>query len=198
MNTRLRVKISGMRAFVGYFTTKSIYDHVEKVKEESKFFLRGKWVEPQNLHMTFHFLGEITQEQAIGVLKNLQQVADRFSPFRVQYRALGVFPDRKRPRVLWIGVSKGESSLRKLAGEVVKLNRRTGIRSESRPFHPHVTICRIKEADRKKLGSLMNRYRGHTFGEETVDRIALVSSSLTGVGPVYTVVEEFFFKGGKP
>ncbi len=188
------VKISGMRAFVGYFTTKSIYDHIEKMKDETKLFLKGKWVEPQNLHMTFHFLGEITQEQAISVLRNLQQIAERFAPFRVQYRALGVFPDRKRPRILWIGVSKGEGSLKRLASEVIKLNRRSGIRSESKPFHPHVTVCRIKDVDRKKLSALMNRYRGHTFGEETVDRIALISSSLTSVGPIYTVVEEFFFR----
>jgi len=183
-----------MRAFVGYFTTKGIYDHVEKLKEETRLFLRGKWVEPQNLHMTFHFLGEIGQREAVKVLKNLQSIAEKFPPFRVQYRALGVFPDRKRPRILWIGVSKGEASLKKVAGEVIRMNRKAGVLAESKPFHPHVTVCRIKEVDKKKLSALLSKYRGHAFGEETVDRIALISSSLTSMGPVYTVVEEFFFR----
>lgn len=65
---------------------------------------------------------------------------------------------------------------------------------DAKPFHPHVTVCRIKEVDRKKLGGLMNRYRNFTFGEEVVDRIALISSSLTSIGPIYTVVEEFYFR----
>jgi 2'-5' RNA ligase len=187
-----------MRAFVGYFTTKGIYEHVERLKDETKGFLRGKWIEPQNLHMTFQFLGDITEEQAVSVLQNLQQIADKYAPFKVQYRSLGVFPDRKRPRILWMGVSKGESKLKKVASEVAQLNRRAGIRVDAKPFHPHVTVCRIKEVDRKKLNGLMNRYRCFNFGEETVDRIALISSSLTSIGPIYTVVEEFFFRREKP
>ncbi|NPA41413.1 MAG: RNA 2',3'-cyclic phosphodiesterase [Aquificae bacterium] len=183
-----------MRAFVGFFTTKNLYEHVEKLRDESKGFLRGKWIEPQNLHMTFQFLGEINKEQAVSVLKNLQQLVEKYSPFKVQYRSLGVFPDRKRPRILWIGVSKGENKLKKLANEVAQLNRRAGIRIDSKPFHPHVTVCRIKEVDKKKLSGLMNRYKGFNFGEETIDRVALISSSLTSIGPIYTVVEEFYFR----
>ncbi|MDQ7081973.1 MAG: RNA 2',3'-cyclic phosphodiesterase [Aquificota bacterium] len=183
-----------MRAFVGYFTTKGIYEHVEKLKEEAKGYLKGKWIEPQNLHVTFQFLGDISQEQAVGVLKNLQRIAEKYAPFKVQYRSLGVFPDRKRPRILWMGVSRGENKLKRIANEVAKLNRNAGVRVDSKPFHPHVTICRIKEVDRKKLGGLMNRYRGFNFGEEVVDRIALISSSLTSIGPIYSVVEEFYFR----
>lgn len=182
-----------MRAFVGYFTTKSLYEHVDKLKEETKGFIKGKWIEPQNLHMTFQFLGEIDKEQAVSVLKNIQVVAQRFSPFKVQYRSLGVFPDRKRPRILWIGVSKGEGNLKKLANEVSQLNRKAGIRVDAKPFHPHVTVCRMKTVDKKKLNSLMNRHKNFVFGEEVVDRVALISSSLTSIGPIYTVVEEFYF-----
>ena len=183
-----------MRAFVGFFTTKGIYEHVEKLKEETKGYLKGKWVEPQNIHMTFQFLGDISQSQAVSVLKNLQSIAEKHTPFKVQYRSLGVFPDRRRPRILWVGVSRGENRLKRLANEVAQLNKKAGIRVDAKPFHPHVTVCRIKEADRKKLGSLMNRYRNFNFGEETVDRIALISSSLTSIGPIYTVVEEFYFR----
>ena len=184
-----------MRAFVGFFTTKGIYEHVEKMKEETKNFIRGKWVEPQNLHMTLQFLGDIDRAQVLTVLKNLQRVAEVFRPFRVQYKSLGVFPDKKRPRILWIGVSRGEGALKKLAGEVLQLNKRAGVYTESKPFYPHVTVCRIKDVDARKLNNLLNRRKNFIFGEETIDRIALISSSLTSIGPIYSVVEEFFFKG---
>ena len=184
-----------MRAFVGYFTTSSLMEYVEKLEEETRDFIRGRWVDPKNLHVTLQFLGEIGRDKAIGVLKNLQKVASKHKPFRVQYRALGAFPDRKKPRILWIGVSKGEDQLRSLAKEVSKLNKRAGIKPEGRPFHPHVTVCRIKETDRKNFAKYVNRYRSFNFGEETVDRIALISSSLTSIGPIYTVVEEFQLRG---
>ncbi len=184
-----------MRAFVGFFTTSNLTDYLGRIEEETRNFIRGRWVDPKNLHVTIQFLGEISSDQAISVLKNLQEIAERYRPFKVKYRSLGVFPDRKKPRVLWIGVSKGEERLRSLAGEVSKLNKSAGIKPEARPFHAHVTLCRIKEADRKKLSGYMNRYKNFNFGEETVDRIALISSSLTSIGPVYTLVEEFYFRG---
>jgi len=185
-----------MRAFVGYFTTRSIHEHVDRFREEAEDFVKGKWVEPQNFHMTFQFLGEIDRERAIGVLKNIQNVARRYPPFRVQYSSLGVFPDPRHPRILWIGVTKGESSLRKLAGEISRLNKKIGLGMDAKPFHPHITVCRIKSVDRKKLSALLRSYKNFPFGTETVDRIALVSSSLTSVGPIYTVVEEFFLGRG--
>ncbi len=184
-----------MRAFVGFFTTKLIHEHVNRLQEETKGFIRGKWVEPQNLHITFQFLGNITNEQAISVIQNLQKIAEKFRPFSVQYKALGVFPDKKRPRILWMGVGKGDSALKKLALEVSNLNKKVGIKPDSKPFYPHVTICRLKEVDKKKLNILLNKYKNFFFGEETVDRIALISSTLTSVGPIYTVVEEFYFRG---
>jgi len=186
-----------MRAFVGFFTTKSLYEHIDRLVEETKDFLKGKWTEPQNLHITFQFLGDINQEQAVSVLKNIQTLADRFKPFQVQYRSLGVFPDRANPRILWIGVSKGENNLRKLASEVYHLNKKSGIKVDSKPFHPHVTICRIKDVDKRKLNGLMKKYEKFVFSEEVVDRIALISSSLTSVGPIYTVVEEFYLRKGE-
>jgi 2'-5' RNA ligase len=184
-----------MRAFVGFFTTSGLMEYIDRLEGETRSFVRGRWVDPKNLHVTLQFLGEISQDQALGVLKNLQELSRKQKPFRVQYRSLGVFPDRKRPRILWIGVSKGEDRLKSLAKEVSKMNKKTGIKPEGRPFHAHVTVCRIKEADRKKLSGYMNRYKNFNFAEETVDRIALISSSLTSIGPIYTVVEEFFFRG---
>ena len=185
-----------MRAFVGYFTTSSLMDYISRLEDETHDFIRGRWVDPKNLHVTLQFLGEIGREKALGVIKNLQKIADKQKPFRVQYRALGAFPDKKKPRILWIGVSKGEDRLRSLAKEVAKLNKKAGIKPEGRPFHAHVTVCRIKEAERKRFIGYINRYKGFSFGEETVDRIALISSSLTSIGPIYTVVEEFYFRGG--
>ena len=184
-----------IRAFVGFFTTKKLYEHVEKLEKQTESFIKGKWVEPQNLHMTFQFLGYIEEEKLVDVIKNIQTLANRYKPIHVKYRALGVFPSVDKARVLWIGVSEGSKQLIDLAKEVVRANRRSGIRDEGKPFYPHVTICRIKEFDRKRLKDLLKRYENTNFGEEVLDRIALIKSSLTSIGPIYTVLEEFYFHG---
>jgi len=184
-----------VRAFVGFFTTKKIYEVAERIRRETLYRLNGKWVEPQNLHMTFQFLGDIKEGQALDVLKNLQEIAKKTSPFKIKYKGLGVFPDPKRARVLWIGVSEGAGKLKALAKEVEKKNARHGIKPPSKAFVPHVTLCRIKSYDRKTLSHLMAKYRTVEFGEEEVSKIALISSTLTSVGPVYSVVEEFYLEG---
>ena len=69
------------------------------------------------------------------------------------------------------------------------------MRDEGKPFHPHVTICRIKEYDKKALKNLLRQYENTRFGEDLVDRVALIKSSLTSVGPIYTVIEEFYLNG---
>jgi len=180
-----------VRAFVGFFTTKSIHEVSEKLRKEAGYGIIGKWVEPQNLHITLQFLGDINESQVIDVIKNLQEVAKRNIPFKLTYKGLGVFPDAKRAKVLWIGVSEGSEKLKNLAKSVERMNARAGIPPSSKVFVPHLTICRIKKYDQKVLTHLLNKYRTVEFGEDEVKSIALISSTLTAVGPIYTVVEEF-------
>ena len=183
-----------MRAFVGFFTTQRIYEGVERLKQDAKEVVHGKWVEPQNLHITYQFLGDISRDKAIDVIKNLQMLAERLKPFSVQYKALGVFPDRRRPRILWIGVGRGANMLKRVSAEITRANKRVGINPEGKPFYPHVTVCRLKFVEHRPFRGILDRYKNFVFGEERVDRIALISSFLSSVGPAYTVVEEFYLR----
>ena len=181
-----------VRIFIGFFASKSIQEYVEKIREQADDFIKGKWVEPQNYHMTFHFIGEVPEEKIMDIIKAVQEVSQRHKAIKVKYRSLGVFPDLDRARVLWIGVAEGEDELRNLAKDIYHTNRKLGIKSDSKPFHSHVTICRIKEYDKKKLKALLRKYENTSFGEDTVDSISVIRSSLTSVGPIYSVLEEFY------
>ncbi|WP_448584283.1 RNA 2',3'-cyclic phosphodiesterase [Thermocrinis sp.] len=184
-----------VRIFVGFFTTKSIQEQVEKIRQQADDFIKGKWVEPQNYHMTFQFIGDVSEEKVMDIIKCVQEVSQRHKAIKVKYRSLGVFPDVDRARVLWIGVSEGADGLKDLAKDVYHTNRKFGIKSDSKPFHPHVTICRIKEYDKRKLKALLKKYEKASFGEDTVDKISVIRSSLTSVGPIYSVLEEFYLNG---
>ncbi|MCX7989881.1 MAG: RNA 2',3'-cyclic phosphodiesterase [Aquificaceae bacterium] len=184
-----------VRVFVGFFVTKRIQETVEKLQAQSEGFIKGKWVEPQNFHMTFQFIGEIEQERLMDLLKSLQEVAQKLKPVRVKYKGLGVFPSLDRARVLWIGVAEGHRPLIDIARAIIKANRQVGIKDEGKPFQPHVTVCRIKEFERRALKDFLRQHENTTFGEDLVDRVTLVKSSLTSVGPIYTIIEEFYFHG---
>lgn len=184
-----------IRVFAGFFVTKKIQEAVEKIQAQSEGAIKGKWVEPQNFHMTFQFIGEVPSEKLIDILKSLQESVKRLKPVRVRYKGLGVFPNFDRARVLWIGVADGHRQLIDLAKTIVRSNKQAGIPDEGKPFYPHVTICRMKEFDKRGLKELLRQHEGTFFGEDTVDRVSLVKSSLTSVGPIYTIIEEFYFNG---
>ncbi|MCI4454734.1 MAG: hypothetical protein JHC25_07315, partial [Thermodesulfobacterium sp.] len=82
-----------VRVFIGFFSTKTIQEQVERLKEQADHFVKGKWVEPQNYHMTFQFIGEVPEEKLMDIIKGMQEVSQRNKPIRVKYKSLGVFPD---------------------------------------------------------------------------------------------------------
>ena len=182
-----------VRVFVGFLSTKTIHEHVERLREQAYYFVKGKWVEPQNYHITFQYIGEVPEEKLMDIIKGVQEVSQRNKPIRVKYRSLGVFPDIDKARVLWIGVSKGADELRALAKDVYKTNKKYGIKGDHN--YPRVTICRIEEYDKEKLKNLLKRYQNYNFGEDLVDRISIIRSSLTSIGPIYSVLEEFHLNG---
>ncbi len=184
-----------MRFFVGIFTTKKLEEHINRLKDEISDAILGKWVEPQNLHITLQFVGNVEESKRINLLYNLEEISKNFSPFTVAYTGVGAFPNTSKPRILWIGISKGANSLKILANKIIKANAKSGIEPESKPFYPHVSICRINEITSNKIYPFMRKHKDIFFLEEDITKIALIKSSLTSVGPIYTIVEEFYLKG---
>lgn len=183
-----------VRVFIGFFTSPVVIEKAQRLKEETFPFIQGKWTQPQNLHITLQFIGEVDRETLVEILKTTQEVANTFKPFRITYRGLGVFPHLRRPRILWVGVDAGSTPLKRLAKTVEVANKRIkNIRPDTKPFHPHVTICRMKRVDEKKLRYFLRKYQNYIFGEEVVSKIAVIKSTLTPEGPIYAPIEEFYF-----
>ncbi len=183
-----------IRVFIGFFTSPVVVEKSGRLREEAATFIHGKWTQPQNLHITLQFIGEVDRNTLTELLKTTQEVAASFRPFKITYKGLGVFPHVKRPRILWVGVEGGAGILKRLARTVEVANRKVkNIRPDTKPFHPHVTICRMKRVDNRKLRSLMRRYQNFVFGEEVVNKIAVIKSTLTPEGPIYAPIEVFHF-----
>ena len=101
-----------------------------------------KLVERENLHLTLKFLGDVREGLLPEVAKAVSETS--FRPFRMALRGVGVFPNLRRPRVIWAGITEGVEELtaifRDLEPRLVDLD----FKPESRPFSPHITIARVR------------------------------------------------------
>ncbi len=105
--------------------------------------LPGRPVPPPNWHVTLRFLGAAGAVQRDTVLAHLDQHLE-VAPFRLRFDGLGAFPRPGRAAVLWIGVATGSDELTALAAACEAAAVAADFEPEGRPFHPHVTIARMR------------------------------------------------------
>ena len=148
-----------------------------------------KWVDPENVHLTIKFLGEVDYVALNDVCRAVAGAVAGFEPFSVFCTRVGAFPSPARPRTIWLGLEDEEQQLTRLSAAVEKAMARLRFRRERRPFHPHLTIGRVR--DGRKLGDFPTILASGDFsvtGSFTVDELVVFSSELTPDGPVYTPV----------
>jgi 2'-5' RNA ligase len=177
------------RLFIGVLVP-ALKEKSQKIKEEmSRLQVEGKWVEPENLHFTLRFLGEIEEFKVNQIKQSLKLKLKGAKKIPTRYKGLGVFPNGEKPRVLWIGVeSEGLAEIKKRVDQALTP---FGFIPEKN-YTPHVTLLRIKKLRRStKFKQLLFRLKEELFLEQTETKVALIESKLSSEGPTYTVVEEF-------
>src|SRR5436305_3242921 len=103
-------------------------------------------VDPQQIHLTLAFLGEVRSPSAEQAVDAMQRPFSGMQQFSIAFGGLGMFPARGAPRVLWLGVLNGVTELMALQREVADRMSAIGLTLEDRAFHPHVTIGRWRSA----------------------------------------------------
>jgi 2'-5' RNA ligase len=106
-----------------------------------------RWVQPETSHLTLHFLGETQQERAELLRLALQPIVARHAPFDLRTATLGVFPNFRHPRVLWLGLHGPVHRLETLQQDVVGELRRLDVPVTDEPFHPHITLGRVRNSN---------------------------------------------------
>lgn len=142
-----------------------------------------KPVEPENLHITLLFLGELDDTEVTEAEKALHSIESK--PFEIEMNGVGYFPGGGRVNVIWVGVREGADNLVDVHSQLRK--RLPHIRVEEQRFIPHLTVCRVKYLrNRGQLLDTINRNRNTFFGKQLVTKIVLKKSVLTSSGPVYS------------
>jgi 2'-5' RNA ligase len=154
-----------------------------------------KWVNQQGMHLTLKFLGEIDENRVRQIESVLERVSDRSRAFTMKITGTGYFPpDRRNPRVLWMGIEE-EESLKTLQSRLEEEMEKLGFPKEKREFHPHLTLGRVKIASNLREVMLhLEKYGSQNFGAMEVKKITFFKSVLKPTGAEYSVLSEFELK----
>jgi 2'-5' RNA ligase len=176
-----------LRCFVSLSLPEKIKDNIVTLTEglrESGADIR--WTRSTNLHITLKFLGQVPELGIAGISGALGKVLDQKKSFIIKFSGLGVFPDIRRPRVVWVGIEKPRRLLalqQEVADSLVPL----GFSLEDRPFRAHLTLGRLRS--RVGLGKFLKELASMEetfFGEFRVSALKLMKSELAPSGAVHT------------
>ena len=166
-------------------------------KGASFFPVRPSWVNSDNIHITLKFLGNVDESRIGEIKESMNLIAARAAPFTLSAAGLGVFPNRRQPRILWVGITEGKDILVALQKEIERKFEGLGFEREQRPFHPHLTIARLKYL--KGTAALLQVADQHQplseLGEWHVTEMVLFKSVLKPDGAVYTPLHKALFTG---
>jgi len=145
-----------------------------------------RWLRKENLHLTLKFLGNIAESQVEPITAALRHPLGLFSPCTISAKGLGVFPDFRRPKILWVGLTGDQ--LVQLAAEIESALMPIGFTPENRAFTPHLTIGRWREGSRpvKNLRQEIDSLNDFEFGACAVRQIVLFQSVLKPEGASYS------------
>jgi 2'-5' RNA ligase len=180
-----------LRTFIAVDVGKAIRDRCVAMQEVlARSGAEIKWVEPENIHVSLLFLGEVNERDIHELCLAVGDSCAEVEAFRMSVETVGCFPNPRRPRVVWAGIGEGKQELvalhDALEGPLLELG---CYRREDRPYTPHVTLGRVKaNSTSDGLATAISRQSGWQGGEIDVREVHVLSSELRPGGPVYTVL----------
>jgi RNA 2',3'-cyclic 3'-phosphodiesterase len=149
-----------------------------------------KWVEPQSIHLTLKFLGNVDEAEIPAVTKALSEAVKGVAPFSLQLGDPGAFPDTHAPRVVWVGVGGEIEPLSTLHNNIDRVLAPLGFPPEKRAFSPHLTLGRVRDealpGEKRRLGENVTSLRtGEKLSFKT-ESLSLMRSKLSRAGAVYS------------
>ena len=160
--------------------------HIEQLKKDTG--VKAGWTRPENIHLTIKFLGNIP----VADVKKLSQAAagavKSLAPFKLTAEHCGAFSTHGPPRVLWIGITDASAQLARLYEHLDEECAAADFPKEARPFHPHLTLARIRHtANARSLGAA-HRALDFPVTEFAVNELLVIRSELGKDGSKYTTV----------
>lgn len=162
--------------------------HVGRLQEAAPD-AQASWSRTDNIHLTLKFLGDIRQDSVQKLSDAASVAVEGVKPFTIRSEGTGVFPLYGSPRVLWIGVNDCEGKLAELHARLEAECEIAGFIKESRHFHPHLTLARLRKSHHHG-GTLATAHNALEFepAEIAVSELLVIRSELSSAGSKYTTI----------
>lgn len=148
-----------------------------------------RWVRAVQLHLTLRFIGEVAADDEDKIVDALSLV--RVQPFFLELAGTGGFPPRGAPGILWAGVGRAHPLLHQLRQQVDDRLLATSVPFELRPFVPHFTVGRCRDAAPVAVSHWLKRHRGFVGPIWPVKQFYLMASNLGAANDTYRTLRSF-------
>lgn len=147
-----------------------------------------RWQDEDKMHLTLKFLGDTDDEKALELQERLASID--FAAFTLTIKGLGYFPKGKHPKVVWAGLERN-SSLLKLQRDVEQTCSSMGFEAEDRPYHPHITLGRVKGASKRDVLSFINEHKQFQIPNVPIEEFVLFESKLDSEGAIHNRLKTY-------
>ncbi len=201
-----------VRGFAAVSLPGGIKEFLGEATENARALLPGyRFTRHDNLHITLLFLGDVSREDLLSVTAALRESASATNPFTVQLGFAGCFPQSRNPRILHVGIGRGEENLNLLAGFVRAALLPLGY-SDNKPFRAHITMARQRKTGLSAAGSFSGTDTASVWQEAftrakkgapvrslswQIEEITLMQSILRPGGPLYIPLDTFGLGAGQ-
>lgn len=147
-----------------------------------------RWVRAHQIHLTLRFLGDVATDQIEPLGSALRAAVSGAPGLRLQVGGLGVFPNARRPRVVWVGLEGELESLARLQQQVAAACAGFVPDEDQQRFKPHLTLGRVNDRLPGNARAVADALPGWRFDEQLpwlADEVRLVRSRLQPGGSVY-------------
>ncbi|UCB57683.1 MAG: RNA 2',3'-cyclic phosphodiesterase [Candidatus Omnitrophota bacterium] len=180
-----------IRSFIALELTSKVQKQLGNIQEElKKSDADVKWVNPEGIHLTLKFLGNVSPQLLEEIKKALTQLAKSHKSFELKISQIGAFPTTEHPRVIWVGIEEGREETLKLAQDLEERLIKFGFLKEKRAFKAHLTLGRVRSArNRAQLKKLLQSLSFPKTAMQA-ETLILFKSTLSPKGATYQALHQ--------
>jgi 2'-5' RNA ligase len=183
---------STIRTFIALELPPSLISLLARLQENLRAMgLRAKWVQPQSIHLTLKFIGNINPADIDNIGGAMVNAVGEFGTFNLVAGGVGVFPGINRPRVIWVGL-KGQVQLLFAMQRLLEDNlAASGYKKDKRPFKGHLTLGRFKQrVNPDTIRRALQEFGNFDSEEFPARRVIFYKSDLKPTGAVYSQLQQ--------
>lgn len=146
-------------------------------------------VSADQIHITLCFIGDVDEKRIGDIEECVSKAVGGYTPSATNLKGAGVFPNRKSPRILWVGV-ESLISLEKISSSLRNELKMKSVGFDDKPFKAHITVGRVSgTAD---LSEILREYEDVVFQSMIFDRVYIMKSVLSPSGAKHSTVGTVF------